>query len=39
VVRQMRGIRNWEKTQHTGVHRARVDRATEMLKEANEHAA
>jgi glycosyltransferase XagB len=39
VVRQMRGIRNWEKTQHTGVHRARVDRATEMLREANEHAA
>jgi glycosyltransferase XagB len=39
VVRQMRGLRNWEKTQHTGVHRARVDRATEMLKEANEHAA
>jgi glycosyltransferase XagB len=39
VVRQMRGLRNWEKTQHTGVHRARVDRATEILKEANEHAA
>jgi glycosyltransferase XagB len=39
VVRQMRGIRNWEKTQHTGVHRARVDSPAEMLKEANEHAA
>jgi cellulose synthase/poly-beta-1,6-N-acetylglucosamine synthase-like glycosyltransferase len=39
VVRQMRGIRNWEKTQHTGVHRARVDRPTEVLKEAKEHAA
>jgi glycosyltransferase XagB len=39
VSRQMRGIRNWEKTQHTGMHRARVDRTTEVLKEANEHAA
>jgi cellulose synthase/poly-beta-1,6-N-acetylglucosamine synthase-like glycosyltransferase len=39
VSRQMRGIRNWEKTQHTGVHRARVDRPADMLKEANEHAA
>jgi glycosyltransferase XagB len=38
VSRQMRGINNWEKTQHTGLHRAQLSRAADRLGEANEHA-
>lgn len=37
--RQMRGISNWEKTQHVGAHRAHVHEAGESLEEAIDGAA
>ena len=39
VVRQARGISNWEKTQHVGAHRGQPDEAIEDLKEMIDDAA
>jgi glycosyltransferase XagB len=39
VRRQMRGINNWEKTQHTGAHRVGVTGMTAELPEVNRNVA
>ena len=39
VVRQMRGINNWEKTEHVGAHRGHVREAVESLEEVIDGAA
>jgi hypothetical protein len=39
VRRQMRGISNWEKTQHTGAHRVGVTGMTAELPEVNRNVA
>ena len=39
VVRQMRGINNWEKTEHVGAHRGHVREAVECLEEVIDGAA
>lgn len=39
VARQMRGISNWEKTQHVGAHRGHAPEAAESLEEAIDGAA
>jgi cellulose synthase/poly-beta-1,6-N-acetylglucosamine synthase-like glycosyltransferase len=39
VWRQLRGISNWEKTQHVGAHRGQLSDAPEPLTEAGDNAA
>jgi glycosyltransferase XagB len=39
VSRQLRGISNWEKTQHIGAHRGHLSGGPEELPEAGNHAA
>jgi glycosyltransferase XagB len=39
VSRQLRGISNWEKTQHIGAHRGQFSDTIETLAEAHDHAA